>query len=142
MLIRGLDGCVLVPPPVAAFLAPLLRSELYRLTTVDRIDLPPAVTDVVDELIEAGKRWRSVDQPVDQPVDELDGGPLTSRTIDSDGVGHAPPNPCDELVSLPGAASLLRLTRQALWGRCQRGTLPFTRDERGRYWIRKDDIAP
>jgi hypothetical protein len=134
-LLVGFDGCVLVPAAVAEEVAGPFREALAALRR-DALPLSPAALDVATALEQAAianRARRTVDAAVDAAVD----GPLMGGKVGDVQHGDVA---SDEVVDLTRAAELRRCTRQAIWARIGRGTLPGRQDERGRWWIRLADL--
>jgi len=128
VLISGLDGCVLIGPDVAAVLAPLLRRGLEESTRRNGFRYPSAVWDALDALEASARAHRS---PVVSDV--------VTTTVDAAASGTMAGVQSGE-VSVSRAAALIGRSRQAIDGRCRRGSLPYRRDEKGRRWIRLENL--
>ena len=126
-LLRNFDGSVIVPARVAEEIAPVLREAMEGRCKRDGWKFTDAAWDVLDGLTVAShlsRAQRLLDANLDasrsheHPIGTVD--PVVSASI-------------SEVVGLRAAGKVLGCTPQAVHDRVARGTLPFRRDERGRY---------
>jgi len=129
----ALAGCVAIPPAVAETFAPILRRELTARVAGGWV-YPNIVWSILEALEEVAAEHK-------ERRETLTREPL--KDLDSSRGAERPPDTIEsvkEIRGLKAAAELLGVTKQAIADRCRRGTLPHTRDGRGRYVFRIENL--
>lgn len=120
-IVTGLDGTVVLSPAVCRVFAPLLRRAITEANRRDGARFPNEIWDELGAL-EAAARAKNLER---SRVSEVPSG--TVRNM-------------NEVEGLKAAGKILGCSPQAVHERCQRGTLPFVRDERGRYFFARENL--
>jgi hypothetical protein len=124
----------LCPPAAAAELAAVLDVIIPRAMTVDALRLSNEALAFLDDLKTVANAYNQ------------DRAARRASAVDADLHAQRPGTfapgslkPMNE-VSLSKAAELEGVTRQAIWQRCRRGYLPYRRDDKGRLWVRRENL--
>jgi hypothetical protein len=118
---------VVTPPPLAEWVAPLLRFAMKEWRTRDRVLFPNALLDLADRMdfaASVSRESRQVGEDVGAPTNQK----TRSVTMKSMEVGTAQ------------AAGILGVTQTRVQKRIKDGDLPARRDENGRYRIRLENL--
>lgn len=132
-LVRGLDGCVVIPAQVANVWAPLLRAAMREATRRDGVRYRDDVWAELEALEEAAAQLQARRAGVVRDVVPTTPASLSPDSLD--GMG----GPRRE-TDVGGAAEVLGCSPQAVTARIRRGTLPARKDDRGRYLIRVENL--
>jgi hypothetical protein len=126
-LVGGHELDVLVRPASASIFASILREYLDRSVRVEGIAWPSHVWEDLEALEAAGAAYRDSRRRRPTVV-----APVVATTATATTPGR--------LVTVSEAAAIEGVDRRVIARRCDRGSLPFEKDERGRRMIRIENL--
>ena len=135
-LVRGLDGCWVLPGNVANAILPALRRAVDDARRVGA-QIDPAILAELDAGEQAARLYRERQDVVDGVAGNVARREVRTLSL----VKVADVAPFRSEVGTAEAAEILGVSRQAVTARCRRGTLLYRLDERGRYRFRKENLT-
>jgi excisionase family DNA binding protein len=130
--VRGMDGCVITPAPVAREVAAIVRQGMADRSKRDGVTFRDATWQWLREVEAAAARYEQVRARVGAGVGGVDGTPLAPVKVE--------PVPT---VSVSEAAKAFGTSKPAVQARIHRGAFPgaYT-DARGHWRIPADAVQP
>jgi hypothetical protein len=113
---------------VCWWVAPELRAQLRERNRRDHQTYPPEVWAFLDALDEGAADW--AERRFNAPVEHSTARDVPSLKLGVDG----------REITVTEAAEMTCKTDKSLYARIARGTLPARRDEKGRLWIRVENL--
>jgi excisionase family DNA binding protein len=130
MIIRGLDGCVVLSPAACQAFAPLVHQAMTNLVRRDGVRFPSELWAELDAMEAAARAFRQCRTTTTTP----EVVPTTGETLPAGRISTME-------LTVAEVAAREGTSRQAVTARIRRRTLPARRDEGGHWKIRQENLA-